>query len=54
MLTQYCIACHSEKAKAAGMDSARKLAHIRAQKTLWANTVKALTPTSPKGNRKAK
>src|SRR5690349_14591042 len=25
-LTQYCIACHSERAKAAGMDSARKLA----------------------------
>jgi hypothetical protein len=25
-ITQYCIACHSERAKAAGMDSARKLA----------------------------
>jgi len=25
-LTQYCVACHSERAKAAGMDSARKLA----------------------------
>ena len=25
-LNQYCVACHSERAKAAGMDSARKLA----------------------------
>src|SRR5688572_33054767 len=25
-INQYCIACHSERAKAAGMDSARKLA----------------------------
>src|SRR5262245_52774124 len=26
LLDQYCLTCHSEKAKAAGMDSARKLA----------------------------
>jgi mono/diheme cytochrome c family protein len=25
MLTQYCVACHGERAKASGMDSARKL-----------------------------
>ncbi len=49
ILTQYCLTCHSEKAKAAGMDSARKLsldtlniAHVSGSAESWERVVRKL------------
>src|SRR5215467_12952895 len=49
LVTQYCVTCHSDKAKAAGMDSARKidfdsldLAHLGKDAETWERIVRKL------------
>src|SRR5215468_10871210 len=49
LVTQYCVTCHSDKAKAAGMDSARKIdfdsldvAHVGKDAETWERIVRKL------------
>src|SRR5262244_3755392 len=49
IVTQYCLTCHSDKAKAAGMDSARKidfdtldLDHVAKDAATWERVVRKL------------
>src|SRR5439155_15379817 len=49
VINQYCLTCHSQKAKAAGMDSARKLtldsldpAHVEKNADTWEKVVRKL------------
>src|SRR5262245_5998454 len=49
VIDQYCITCHSERAKAAGMDSGRKLAfdtldiaHVNQHAETWEKVVRKL------------
>jgi len=49
VITQYCVTCHSERAKAAGMDSARKLTldnldlgHVSQSPETWERVVRKL------------
>src|SRR5207244_7189745 len=49
VITQYCSTCHSDKAKAAGMDSARKIdfdaldvAHVGKNAEIWERIVRKM------------